>query len=240
MKKSLWIMVMLVIVGGGYWFFLREKEPVQTSSEAVALVQKQVPELASYPSENLPVKSIETKDTDTGWLLGFYTEGSGVKGILDAKCYAVSKEGEVTETGSYQADNTPPAEKIELSNCTPTNVAPAQPLSTSVSTKKWMWTQSVYNDGRTKVMPKKNAFTLTLLDNGTFTITTDCNSGGGKYVKTDSVITFTDIVRTEMACGNSQESDFVKMLQDAKGYHFGMGGGLILDLKTNGGVMVFQ
>lgn len=236
--KGITLAVLVLVLGLGYYFFSQNTKEM-TSAEAIALVQKEVPELVGYPADTLPPKRIETKETETGWLVGFFMEGSGVKGILDAKCYAVSKEGVVESTGSYQADDTPPAEKIELSNCTPTNAAPIQVSTTSLTAKKWTWAQSFYNDGR-RITPKKDVFTLTFLNDGTFAVTTDCNGGAGKYTKTDSQITFTDIVRTEMACGDSQESEFITMLEHTSGYHFGTGGELILDLKFDSGSVVFK
>lgn len=239
-KKIVALLGVLIIGIAAYYFFALEKNAVKSSAQAITLAQKQVPELAEYSLDTLPPKRIESRETETGWLLGFFMEGSGVKGILSAKCYAVSKEGKVEETGSYQADeNVPPAEKIELSNCVPTNAAPVPTPSATVSGKKWMWTQALYNDGR-KIVPKKDVFSITLLNDGTFTVTTDCNGRSGKYTKTDTTISFTDIVRTEMACGNSQESEFITMLSNVDRYHFGLGGELILEIKFDSGVVVFR
>lgn len=114
------ILVLTIAVGllMTVYVFTKEKEGgVITSDKAISLVQKKYPEYEGYPSNNLPPKRIETMNLSGNWLVGMYVEGSGVKGILKANCFGVSKDGIVTETGLFQGEG--PAKSINLVTCVP-------------------------------------------------------------------------------------------------------------------------
>ena len=116
----------------------------------------------------------------------------------------------------------------------------ADPARMTLGMKTWVWTSTLMND-ETEVFPKKSgAFTLTFKDDGTFSITTDCNSGGGSYTLNKERITFGPMFSTLMFCDGSQEAAFTKMVADSTSYHFTSKGELILDIKFDSGSVVFR
>lgn len=104
-------------------FFGYNKEEAVTSSEittgeqAVASVKKTYPKYQDYPSDNLPLKTVEVVESEEGWRVGMYIMGSGLPGILSADCFIVSRTGVVTENGFFNGEG--PAADINLATCTP-------------------------------------------------------------------------------------------------------------------------
>lgn len=115
----------------------------------------------------------------------------------------------------------------------------ADPNRMSLTMKQWKWVQAIYSDGKV-ITPKKDLFTLTLKNDGTFSATTDCNGVGGNYIATKSSITFDKMVSTMMFCDGSQEADFTKLLTQTDMYLFTSKGELVLNLKYNSGSVVFK
>ncbi|MEK7645077.1 MAG: META domain-containing protein [Patescibacteria group bacterium] len=112
--------------------------------------------------------------------------------------------------------------------------------SVILTSKKWTWMSTTYNDG-TKIVPKKaGVFVVTFGKNGAFSASTDCNSMGGQYDATEHLITFKNIISTLMYCEASQEGDFQKTLGQAASYFFSPSGELVLDLKYDSGSAVFR
>lgn len=117
MKKIL-LPLLLIVVALFVYQPTTPKNPYPVSeSDAIALVKDHYPEFQAYPTSNLPPKSIEVINTEDGWRIGMYVEGSGVRGILKANCFLVTKTGTVTETGLFQGEG--PAQNINLVTCTP-------------------------------------------------------------------------------------------------------------------------
>jgi heat shock protein HslJ len=118
----------------------------------------------------------------------------------------------------------------------------ADPSRMTLDMTTWVWISALYNDGREVKPNKEKAFTLTLLKDGRFSATTDCNSMSGTYVanKTNGTITFGPITSTLMFCADSQETEFSNILTNTSGYHFTSRGELILDLKFDSGSAVFR
>ncbi|MBP6911715.1 MAG: META domain-containing protein [Candidatus Pacebacteria bacterium] len=115
----------------------------------------------------------------------------------------------------------------------------ADPARMTLAMKTWKWVKTQYSDD-TLVEPKKDVFTLTFTEDGTFNATTDCNTIGGKYTSTDSAMTFSDTVSTLMYCDGSQEADFNSMLTNTSGYMFTSKGELVLTLKLDSGSVYFK
>ncbi|MFW5720170.1 MAG: hypothetical protein ACOCXT_04055 [Candidatus Dojkabacteria bacterium] len=88
-----------------------------TESIAVSLIQAKYPSLTEYPSDNLPPRSIKSEydKASSTWYVGFIQEGSGVP-IISAKCFAVSANQEIKETGSYENTETL-KNQISVRNC---------------------------------------------------------------------------------------------------------------------------
>jgi len=116
----------------------------------------------------------------------------------------------------------------------------ADPARMTLTMTKWIWISALYNDGKNITPKNANAFTLTFSNDGVFSATTDCNSIGGIYTTKDGKITFNEMRSTLMYCEGSQESEFVKLLNNASSYHFTSRGELILDLKFDSGSVIFR
>jgi len=116
----------------------------------------------------------------------------------------------------------------------------ADPARMTLGMKTWDWISTKYNND-TEVKPKiVGRFTITFKDDKTFSVTTDCNSMGGKYTVDKNKISFTEMFTTEMYCEGSLDSDFSKMLGEVQSYLFTSKGELILELKLDTGSMIFR
>ena len=71
-----------------------------TAKVATELVKTSYPELAGYPSDSLPPKTITYKKSLDGWYLAFIQLGSG-RPILSASCFFVSNYKIVQPNGTY-------------------------------------------------------------------------------------------------------------------------------------------
>lgn len=108
-----------------------------------------------------------------------------------------------------------------------------------LSMKTWNWVRAEYKDGKT-IVPKSDSFGITFKEDGTFSATTDCNGVAGKYLTKDSSLMFSDSLSTLMYCEGSQESDFLKIIENTDGYKFTSKGELILNMKSNEGSVYFK
>ena len=116
----------------------------------------------------------------------------------------------------------------------------ADPARMTLGMKTWDWISTQYNND-TEVKPKiVGRFTIAFKNDKTFSVTTDCNSMGGKYTVDKNKISFTEIFTTEMYCEGSLDSDFSKMLGEVQSYLFTSKGELILELKLDTGSMIFR
>ena len=117
----------------------------------------------------------------------------------------------------------------------------ADPARMTLGMKTWTWIRAQESDGRVTTPRQPERFSLTLLPDGTFSATTDCNRVGGSYTARQDSISFgSDTVSTRMYCEWSQEAMFISLLREAQRYHFTSRGELIFDLKADRGVIVFR
>jgi len=105
---------------------------------------------------------------------------------------------------------------------------PTSDASVSLIDTQWKWLET--NTATGVVAPTDvDAFTFTLMDSNSFTVTTDCNNGGGQYTLLNKSLTFEQMFVTEMACtGDTQESEFFKMLDGVNEYELQTNGNLLL------------
>ncbi len=83
----------------------------------------------------------------------------------------------------------------------------------------WRWVKTdIAHKIDTPLRP--NVFSLTFNLDGTFSVTTDCNSMGGMYTATHTILQLSNIHSTMMVCEGSQESNFVRMLPSTQTYRF--------------------
>lgn len=117
----------------------------------------------------------------------------------------------------------------------------AAPNVMTLEMKTWTWIKTQYNND-TEVTPlEADVFTLTFNTDGKFSATTDCNSINGSYEVDGSKISFGNIASTRMYCEGSQESVFIKLLQEeVSSFLFTSKGKLVLDLKFDSGIAIFK
>lgn len=116
----------------------------------------------------------------------------------------------------------------------------ANPSRMSLTMDDWTWVSALYNDGRSVEPNTVGDFVLTFGSDGTFSAKTDCNSMSGGYTVGNGSLAFDQIAMTKMFCADSQETEFLKILEGTAGYHFTPRGELILDLKFDSGTATFQ
>ena len=109
----------------------------------------------------------------------------------------------------------------------------------SLDMKTWVWESALYNDG-TEINPGNDRFSITFMPDNKFSATTDCNGMNGSYVTEEGSISFSSIAMTKMFCEDSQETEFLEILENISGYHFTGRGELIFDLKFDSGTAVFR
>lgn len=116
----------------------------------------------------------------------------------------------------------------------------ANPAVMKLDMQPWTWLKTDLAD-KTEIIPKRaGAFKLTFQANGTMSATTDCNSIGGTYEVKGQQLTFGNLAMTEMFCADSQEQDFVKLLNDTESYSFTGKGELLITLKSGLGTATFR
>jgi len=116
----------------------------------------------------------------------------------------------------------------------------ADPSVMKLDMTTWRWYKALYNDDTNIVVKSPEKFTLTFNNDGTFSATTDCNGGGGKYKVTGNQIEFSEMMRTLMFCTESQETEFYNILENTSSFLFTSRGELILEQKFNSGTATFR
>jgi heat shock protein HslJ len=116
----------------------------------------------------------------------------------------------------------------------------ADPSTMSLGMKTWVWQSASYNDGREVVPQVPDAFSLTFSDDGSFRVTTDCNSAGGSYAVAGETLSLGDMFSTKMYCEGAQEEMFLALLRDVVSYHFTGTGELVLGLKFDSGTVTLR
>jgi heat shock protein HslJ len=84
---------------------------------------------------------------------------------------------------------------------------------------EWFWIETVRGEitglNPQRIKPQKiNTFSLTFTSDGNLIGKTDCNNFGGEYMLTDNKVKFGNFMSTLMYCENSQEQEFMAMIQN--------------------------
>lgn len=116
----------------------------------------------------------------------------------------------------------------------------ADPSRMTLGMTEWKWIRASYNDGSVSTPNKSDAFKLVFKDDGTFSLSTDCNGVGGNYEAKDGKLAFTQMISTLMYCEGSQEVEVRQILENTTEYHFTGRGELILGLKFDSGTATFR
>lgn len=123
MKKKLLIIILtilVILIAGVYILFIPQHKSTLSEKEAIAAFLIQYPQLSEYQTTDLPPSSIESKQVSDGWYLGFIRRGSGMPGILDAKCYYLNNNNKnVTSKGEYKQENSIVVDIINIETCEP-------------------------------------------------------------------------------------------------------------------------
>mgnify|MGYP003346147405 CR=1 FL=1 len=93
-------LLLVVLIGAAAIHFGAGTQASISLDDAVTAIERQHPELSSYPSTTFPVKRIQSEPGAGGINVAFITEGSG-RPIVEAHCYFVGDDGTVLETGAF-------------------------------------------------------------------------------------------------------------------------------------------
>ena len=113
------ILLLVISIFSAFKYNSDRQVSILTQEDAINAVIKLHPELASYRTTSLPPSSIEAKETAEGWYVGFIQSGSGIPGILNAKCYQVRGGKNVVSVGTYVKQNDKTVQSIALDTCSP-------------------------------------------------------------------------------------------------------------------------
>ena len=107
--------------------------------------------------------------------------------------------------------------------------------------RTWTWVRTIYNNDTVKKPEVADAFTLTFSDDDQVEGTTDCNSFFGKVIVERHKIKFDEqMAMTRKYCEDSQELEFISMLQNVNSFFFNDNKELIMELKYDSGSMIFN
>ena len=129
MLKGTVIVVAILIVG---FLLVFTSSANLTQEDAIRAVISAHPDLAVYRTTSLPPSSIEAKQVESVWYVGFIQSGSGVQGILNARCYRVNDSREIYERGQYTSTGGHLPESIDLETCAPVFAQGTPPPATEV------------------------------------------------------------------------------------------------------------
>lgn len=116
---------------------------------------------------------------------------------------------------------------------------PTPSASQTLTGTVWMWTKSLFNDGKTVTPDDPNKYLLKFNSDGTAAITADCNTVLATYTTNGNQLTITPGPSTLVACPpGSQADEFVRQLGTVTSYFF-KDGNLILEFKFDSGSMTF-
>jgi heat shock protein HslJ len=117
----------------------------------------------------------------------------------------------------------------------------ADPDRMTLQMHTWTWVRTVFNNDTVKRPKIAGAFTLTFDEHGQVSGTTDCNSFRGEVIIEGRNIRFGEnMAMTRMYCADSQESEFIGMLQSLNSFFFTSRGELIMEIKYDSGSMFFR
>lgn len=119
-------------------------------------------------------------------------------------------------------------------------VLSAEPENDSYAGKKWKWDKTVLNNDKIIVPKQKEAFTVIFTDDGKISITTDCNLYSGNCKVEKGKLLLGPLMSTRKYCEGSQEEVFIKFIGEVDSIFIDENNKLILQLKSDGGSMIFN
>lgn len=103
----------------------------------------------------------------------------------------------------------------------------------------WQWEQTQMNNDDLITPNTVDAFTLTFTDEGLVSGTTDCNTLAGSFALNDTRIQMNNLAVTRMFCENSQEAEFLNMVQTSQYIYFTEDNRFVLLLPYDSGSVIF-
>lgn len=128
-------------------------------------------------------------------------------------------------------------DKTTFDNCTDSK---ANTGELSLTGKNWSWVKTELNDDKMVVPNKDGVFGIKFLEDGKLGISTDCNQMGANYKLNGNELKISSMMSNQMYCENSQEGEFANALGEVKSYMFDKDNNLVLELKNDSGVMIFE
>jgi heat shock protein HslJ len=117
----------------------------------------------------------------------------------------------------------------------------ADPNRMTLQMHPWTWIKTVFNNDTAKEPKRAGDFTLSFTKEGQVSGTSDCNNFHGTVTVEKHKIHFGEnMAMTRKFCADSQEMEFIGMLQNASSFFFTSRGQLIIELKYDSGSMFFQ
>ncbi len=109
----------------------------------------------------------------------------------------------------------------------------------NITNIKWQWTGTVGTSSNQSVAPNKEQYTLEFLPDGTYSMTTDCNSGSGNYTLDGQSLAIEPGIITLVYCGEqSLEPQYLSLLGSVTSMAL-EDGQLLLSVGNNSEKMVF-
>lgn len=109
----------------------------------------------------------------------------------------------------------------------------------NITNIKWQWAGTVGTSSTQSVVPNKEQYTLEFLPDGTYSMTTDCNSGSGNYTLDGQSLSIEPGMITLVYCGEqSLEPQYLSLLGSVTSMAL-EDGQLLLSVGNNSEKMVF-
>jgi heat shock protein HslJ len=105
---------------------------------------------------------------------------------------------------------------------------------------EWYWVETVVGSSVGIKPYNLSAFRIKFNEDLTFNSSSDCNNMGGQFEVFENKIKFKEIVKTEMYCMKSRETEYVEGLSNAQEFMFDGNNELILKFQDSNSYMRFK
>ncbi|MES2985528.1 MAG: META domain-containing protein [Patescibacteria group bacterium] len=103
----------------------------------------------------------------------------------------------------------------------PGQIITVTPKQNPLAGTSWIWTDTIFMNKATNMIPAKSKFVITFGTDGAVTSSTDCNSVAGRYAVNNDRMNIVSLTSTLMACqGATLEAEYVKQLSQVTNYTF--------------------
>ncbi len=223
MKKSYIILLVVILVLGGYLVFKNTQNPAETEIDSKVGENESI----VYTSEVFTFEKEGKQFTvqyngDGSWVrVTFNGTQYELPSVISASGAKYANEEESVIFWEHQREAIleidgnvvfEGAKLIENKNSTITSTG------FSLEGTKWQWKETKYEDGKTVNPNKPEEFVMYFMEEGRFSSKTDCNTVMGTYAVEEDRLSFGQMASTIMACPDeqTQEEVYTAMLVDAK------------------------